>query len=245
MSSDDSLLLDELRADRARFALLPADRLDAAVGACPGWDLATLLVHTGRIHRWAAAHVTSDPTAEVVFPRRPEAGVNLVPWLCEGLDELTRVFSSVDLDGPCGSFVGGVDRRWWLRRQTVETALHRWDAQDAVGATPDPVNEVVAAVGIGEWCELQALRWAETASDLDATVHLHATDGDGDGDGEWLVEATPTRFTWTEGHHKGDVAVRASRNDLLLILWGRLGHDSAEVFGDATLFGRLLDAAAI
>lgn len=246
MNPSDQLLLDELRADRGRVARLPSDDLDAPVAACPGWDVTTLLVHTGRIHRWAAAHVTAPLDEEVRFPPRPAPDTDIMAWVVEGLDGLIDVLSAVDLDGRCGSFVGSVPRRWWLRRQTVETALHRWDAQHALGSAPDPVAAPVAAVGITEWCELQALRWPTITTELAGTIHLHATDGEG----EWLIEARPGSFTWTEGHHKGDVAVRGTRSDLLLLLWARLDPDGTnpdrvELFGDPDLLRALLDATAM
>lgn len=241
MSSVDALLLGELRRDRERLAALPIAGLGAGVAACPGWDVAALLVHLSRVHRWATARVAADVGAEVRFPARPEAGVDVLRWTLEGLAALIDVLSSLDLEEQCGSFAGTVPRWWWLRRQAIETALHRWDAQQAVGLDPHPTSPEVATVGIAEWCELQAMRWPTLTSDLTGTVHLHATDGEG----EWLIEVRPDAFTWTEGHHKGDVAVRGTRSDLLLLLWSRLGSDSLEVFGDSALLRRLTDATAM
>lgn len=241
MNPTDQLLLDELRADRGRFARLPSDGLDAPVAACPGWDLTTLLVHTGRIHRWAAAHVAAPLHEDVRFPPRPAPDTDVMAWVVEGLDVLIDTLSTLDPDEQCGSFVGSVPRRWWLRRQAVETALHRWDAQQATGLDPDPTDPDVAAIGVAEWCELQEMRWPTITSELSGTIHLHSTDGDG----EWLIEARPGSFTWTEGHHKGDVAVRGTRSDLLLVLWCRLEADRVEVFGDSALLRTLLDATAM
>ncbi len=242
----DAILLDELRADRSRLADLPASCLAAPVAACPGWDVTALLVHLSRIHRWASARVSADVGMEVPFPARPDAGVDVVRWTLDGLDELIGTLSTLDLDAQCGSFVGTVARRWWLRRQAVETALHRWDAQDAAGVDPDPTGPEVAAIGVTEWCELQEMRWPTLTSDLTGTIHLHSTDGPG----EWLIEARPGSFTWSEGHHKGDVAVRGTRSDLLLLLWARLDPDGTnpgrvEVFGDPQLLHTLLDATAM
>jgi hypothetical protein len=60
-------------------------------------------------------------------------------------------------------------------------------------------------------------------SGVGGSVHLHATDGDG----EWFIE-TGDGLTWTRAHEKGDVAVRGTTSDLLLLVWGRLGTDAVE-----------------
>ena len=72
---------------------------------------------------------------------------------------------------------------WWHRRLAVEVAIHRWDAQHAVGAdggpSPDPLDGDVAAAGIEEFMIefLPGLLAQETTRELSGTLHLHATDG--------------------------------------------------------------------
>lgn len=236
--------LAELRADRDRFAalgLLASEEHTAPIAACPGWDLATLVVHLGRIHRWAAEQVLLEPSAtDTWFPSRPAADTPLIPWLVDGLDHLVELLASTDLDAPCLTFVGPRPRRWWLRRQTIETAVHRWDAQQACGVDVDDITGEVAAAGISEWCELAADGRYRLADDLAGSVHLHATDADG----EWIIEVSSDTFTWREGHEKGDVAVRATRSDLLLIVSNRAPDERPEVFGDAALLDRVFAAAA-
>ncbi|MGH9231596.1 MAG: maleylpyruvate isomerase family mycothiol-dependent enzyme, partial [Acidimicrobiales bacterium] len=69
------------------------------------------------------------------------------------------------------------------------------------------------------------------------TLHLHATDVGGAeaGEGEWLVTLDPAGMTVEHRHARGDVAVRGTASDLLLLLWNRVGADRCEVFGDADL----------
>ncbi len=68
------------------------------------------------------------------------------------------------------------------------------------------------------------------------TIHFHCTDGDG----EWLARLGPDGARRHAEHAKGDVAARGTASDLLLFLYGRVGADALEVFGDAAL----LDAVA-
>jgi len=69
------------------------------------------------------------------------------------------------------------------------------------------------------------------------TMHLHATDvaESAAGEGEWLVTLGPEGLTVDHKHAKGDVAVRGTASDLLLLLWNRVSADRCEVFGDAAL----------
>jgi predicted lipid carrier protein YhbT len=69
-------------------------------------------------------------------------------------------------------------------------------------------------------------------------VHLHCTDLDG----EWLVTLTSPRPTVERVHAKGDVAARGTASDLDLFLWGRIGGDALEVFGDRELLDRFQGA---
>ena len=63
----------------------------------------------------------------------------------------------------------------------------------------------------------------------EATIHFHCTDADG----EWLITRVGDDVVVTREHAKGDVAARGSASDLALFLWGRVGADQLEVFGDA------------
>lgn len=241
MTESTELLIGSLREDRAALLSLAGGDLDLAVPTCPGWNLRELLIHLGRVHRWAGRATESAPTADWPdFPPRPGPGTHLGSWIVDGIDSLIERFCTTDLDRPCWGFAGDADLRWWLRRQTLETVLHRWDGQNA-GGSPDPIDGDLAVVGVDEWCELESARWFKPQPGLSATVHLHATDGDG----EWLLRISPEGFTWQHGHHKGDVAVRASRAKLFLILWNRRGIDSAEVFGDTGTLSNLLAATAV
>jgi predicted lipid carrier protein YhbT len=65
-------------------------------------------------------------------------------------------------------------------------------------------------------------------------LHFHSTDGDG----EWLARLGAEGLVVTREHAKGDVAVRGVASDLLLFLYGRVGTERLEVFGDAALLAR-------
>jgi uncharacterized protein (TIGR03083 family) len=239
--------LAALRADRARLAALPGAAVDAAVPGCPGWTRRDLLVHLGHIHRWAERSLALAPGAALPPVGSGPGDRDPLDWVVEGLDGLIATFESIDLSVPCASFAGAQDGAWWLRRQAMETAVHRWDAQAAAGARPDPVEGDLAQSGVDEWCELESQRWFTPDPDLSVTVHLPGTDPDDAmaDPPEWFLEATPDGLDWEHGHRKGDVAVRASRSDLFLMVWNRVDAAALDVLGDRDLLGRFLAASAV
>jgi uncharacterized protein (TIGR03083 family) len=242
-------LLGTLRQDGDRLVTLAAGDLDAPVPTCPGWTLGDLLIHLGRVHRWAVAAALTAPDDERPrFGARPADGEAIGPWFATGVDQLVATFDGADPDTPAWAFVGPGTVGWWLRRQTLETAMHRWDAQLAATGASDPVDAEIAAIGIDEWCELESARWFRPSDETAMTVHLHATDDPAGSDelpGEWFLEADSAGLRWSHGHLKGDVAVRASRQDLWLAIWRRLPLSAVEVLGDADRLDDFLLASAV
>lgn len=239
-TTDPSPLLASLRDDRLRLAELPSDLGSGEVAACPGWTPADLLVHLGRVHRWATAALDTPPAGPPPrFPPAPPPGTDLIEWIDVGLETLIDKLADTDLDEPCWSFAEPQTARFWLRRQAIETATHRWDAERAVGIDPAPIDGEVAAAGIDEWCLLQASRWYHPSPDIVGSVHLHATDGEG----EWCIDVDAEGLSWDRGHRKADVALRGSRSDLLLALQNRAA--ATEVLGDQALLEKVLTAAAV
>jgi hypothetical protein len=165
-------------------------------------------------------------------------------WFRAGLAPLYAELERGDLDRPVFTWAGEQTRRWWLRRLAHETAVHRFDAEQALSA-PAPVAALPAADGIAELFELFVPRSFDAAEFAAAghegqTMHLHCVDVEG----EWLVRFAPTGVEVERVHAKGDVAVRGEASDLFLVLWNRLPVDRCEVFGTVELFEAFLDTAA-
>lgn len=233
---DDDRWIDRVRREGDAFAATLEGDQGAAVAACPGWDLAALTGHLGFIQR-NVTEVLITP-ADVEFRWRPAespgAGPELASWFREGLDELVAALRSSDPDEVGPSFIGPQPKRFWRRRQAQETAVHRWDAQAALG-DPSPLDPDLAVDGIDERFDVfLPRRRPERFGGDGATLHLHATDAPG----EWLLRFDPDLVRVERRHEKGDVAVRATASDLLLLLWGRVGGDRLDVFGDATVLDR-------
>jgi uncharacterized protein (TIGR03083 family) len=194
---------------------------DALVAACPGWNLTALTDHVGAVHGWTAANLLGDPDAMAAFPSG--SGPD---WADEQRAALLDAFDRTDPDAPVWAFAPRAPARFWWRRQQNETALHAWDAVNAVGRAW-PIDMDTAADGIDELLNTFLPR-RELAWGAGRTLHVHHTDGDG----EWLVTIAASPVV-TRGHAKGDIAVRGSALDLWLWLTNR--PNDAAVFGDQAL----------
>lgn len=238
-ATEAKALVEAVRREGHALAAAARSHPDAPIPSCPGWDMTTLLNHLGRVHRWAADAVATRATEPVAFPKRPD---EVTPdWFDAGVEHLAGVLASVAdaPDTPVWNFMGATpaDASFWIRRQAVETAIHRWDAQLA-GGDPDPIDAALAIEGIDEALDLHltlAVAAREDDIDLGGSVHFHTTDSDR---GEWIVRVDDHALVVGRGHEKGDVAARGTASDLLLFLWGRVDQERLEVFGDGTILER-------
>ena len=236
MTLSSQKYLELLRADGDALVSAARKGPDVRVPSCPDWDVADLLRHTGQVHRHKATIVREGETSRSRWPDR-EMGpddVNELPgWYEDGLDDLIRLLSSIDLGRPAPTWGTGTTAKWWLRRMAHETAVHRWDAENAIGE-PRPIDAELASDGIdeflGEFIPGEEIPWDGAAG----TIHLHCIDVEG----EWTVTLEPGKVpTYETGHSKGDAALRGSAEELLLVLWRRIEPARVEVLGDEELVG--------
>ncbi len=234
MSIDRAVYQQALRSDGEAIAAAGRRDINAAVPSCPGWKMHKLLAHVGRVYRSVGRHVAERATEMIPadeIPRPPE-GDAIVEWFEEGHRFVSEALAGADLDEAVWTWTGQSTMAFYFRRMAHETAVHRWDAEAALGV-PGPIDSDLAADGVSELFEV-VLPFAVGNWDMtlpDATLHLHRSDGDG----EWLLANDGGRIKVSHEHAKGDAAVRASGTDLLLLSWERIGLDSpgVETFGDA------------
>ena len=62
---------------------------------------------------------------------------------------------------------------------------------------------------------------------------------------EWPISVSDGAAVVSKGHAKGDVAVRGSAPDLLLVLWRRRPLTAVDLVGDTAVFDRLVDLIRI
>jgi uncharacterized protein (TIGR03083 family) len=207
--------------------------VDAAVPSCPDWKVADLLAHIGRIHRWVTGILVDrkGERGEHWSENEPPPPDELLGWFAGGVDPLADALRESGPNVEVWTWTPDQTSGFWARRQAVETAVHRYDAQLAAGA-PAPVERDLAVDGVDELFDLIPYwPWASRVKGDGETLHFHCTDGEG----EWFVRLHPEGVTVTREHAKGDVAARGSASDLLLFLYGRVSAEQLDVFGDAAL----------
>ncbi len=224
----------ELEREGQALGDAAAADLAATVPAAPGWDTTELLRHVGLLYVRSSVILRTGtmerPTRRNgMLPDPPEDGVP--EWYRANLaDLLIDIRGLDDPDRPAYSFSPAHQRAgFWPRRMSHETAVHRVDAEQAVGRAITPIGPAFAADGIDEVFTVFVPAFGAGRSPGDGrTVHLHATDAES----EWLIRFEPSGVVAEPGHVKGDAAVRGSAAALLLWLWGRRPLDALEVLGD-------------
>ncbi|MEC9394532.1 MAG: maleylpyruvate isomerase family mycothiol-dependent enzyme [Actinomycetota bacterium] len=212
--------------EREGRAFLAAGALDpiAPVEHCPDWDVEGLVRHVVGVWAFMTAQVEAADPNEMVKPERDSSSP------AERLDRLVAALSTAEPSAPCWNWCPPGDRTaaWVARRMAHETAVHRWDAENAVGEAA-PLDAELACDGVDEILDV-AWRYQMGGPVTDfptSTLHLHRTDGEG----EWLLSAGDEGLIVTHEHAKGDAAARGTASDLALLVWGRR-MPGIEVFGD-------------
>jgi uncharacterized protein (TIGR03083 family) len=118
----------------------------------------------------------------------------------------------------------------WARRQAHETAVHRFDAENAAGieSTFDPT---FASDGVDELLMAFSPRRDEFPVESARTMVVHATDTDD----LWHVTLAPDGITTIRGDGPADVTLTGNAADLYLVLWNRAEDSSVAVTGDKEL----------
>lgn len=239
---DHSWFCEAAGAEIAALARVVAQAPDffVSVPTCPDWTVGDLTRHTGNIHRWATSIVVARATARPSFPETepgwfPADG--WARWLTSGAEPLLAALRSAGPVAPVWTWGPGRTSGWWARRVLHETAVHRADAELALGVADPAIDPVIATDGIDEFLfNLPSARrpYRHLASlPTGASLHLHATDVDG----EWMIRFTESGIAWERGHGKATVAVRGPVTSLLLLTCGRIpGSDQRlSVFGESSL----------
>jgi uncharacterized protein (TIGR03083 family) len=238
---DPDAHLTHYRLGGAALAAAGRRGLDRRVPSCPEWSVTDLVGHVGAVHSWVLACLAADPDHRPPFSEIDSPPTDgLIEWYVDVHGELGDALAASDLDRLAASWAGPVPVGWWLRRQAHEVTVHRWDGQLAHG-DPEPIDPALAVDGVDEFLDVFVRRLGVKLAGAGETIHLHATDIDG----EWLIERTPAGAQVTHGHAKGDVALRGSASDLLLLLWGRRRPGDVERFGDPGVFESWSEKARI
>jgi uncharacterized protein (TIGR03083 family) len=221
-----------------------ADRdLAAPVAGCPGWTTADLVWHVLEVQYFWATVVgerLQDPSTYVEPPRPADA--DLVPGLRKGVEHLVEVLRPVSPTEPVFTWASRKDAGWVVRHQVQEAAVHRWDAEQAVGVDA-PLDATAATDGIEEFLRYSTPFRAKDAAPMGGSLLLEATDTgfrwlvqeDGDGVANWrrLDPAEPVTAATSS-----TAALSGSASDLLLFLYRRRSLGELGSIGDGAVAER-------
>ncbi|MGE5286566.1 MAG: maleylpyruvate isomerase family mycothiol-dependent enzyme [Micromonosporaceae bacterium] len=148
-----------------------------AVSSCPGWVVTGLVLHLGTAHR-SVARVLRErmqqppqmggdrswlglPDEWVSWlppgcaPKRAPMPAALAGWFHEGAAALEEQFRTTATDERVWTWSANHSAGFWQRMQAIEAAVHRWDAENALGEA-HPIDAALAADAVGQTLDIMA-----------------------------------------------------------------------------------------
>ncbi|MGA0877528.1 MAG: maleylpyruvate isomerase N-terminal domain-containing protein [Ilumatobacteraceae bacterium] len=205
------------------------------IAGCSPWTTLDLLAHLGRVYAMVDATVTEEareplpPGPEAQAPSTTDIG-SLLEWYELRRMGVTRTLSECDPQRPVWTWGPPGVNGFYIRRMAHETTVHLLDLDPQHVVIDGQGDRDVLLDGIDEFFTVvltgSVQRRGKPAPQ--GSLHLHCTDGPG----EWLVSVSDTgSIDVRHEHAKGDVAWRASAQDLFATVWGR-SRSEVEVLGD-------------
>ena len=228
---DPGTYLAHLRREFGAFEACLAGDLSASVRHCGDWSLYDLADHLGQGNMWAAVAVT-EKRGDYEAPAAPHDRAALTRWFRGTCGVLLAALDS-DPAASAWTIAPPPTVGFWQRRRCLETLIHRWDAEHALGM-PGRLDPALAADGIAEVADIMAPRQVRLGR---ATAPRHAV----------RLRAGETGSSWTLGPGEPVATIGGTAANLLLLLWGRLSPDDPSITWDgdrqnaqATLSGALV-----
>jgi uncharacterized protein (TIGR03083 family) len=223
---DLSRRVELIETDSRALADAAERDLTARITCCPDWSMADLVRHVLQVHRsWC--RIVAEGLTEPDWSGEPlPDGDDLLAAFRETAPRFAEVLGRTDPEQPCWTWGPEQNAGFVQRFQVQEAALHRWDAEEAVGP-PAPIATDGAADSLSQLVGLMRLAAPRAAH----AYTLVATDAPVD------VTLSPNPDANVAGTLRG----RAS--DLLLVYWRRIPVDAVEVTGDADAVAAAIAAA--
>ncbi|MEU5403964.1 maleylpyruvate isomerase family mycothiol-dependent enzyme [Streptomyces sp. NPDC005963] len=205
---------------------------EAPVPTCPEWQVRDVLRHTGAVHRWATAFLMERHTAfRPLVQEQALDGDDLLVWFLEGHEALVDALVTADQEVECWAFLPAPSPlAFWARRQAHETAIHRVDAESALGGAPGPVAAEFAADGVDELLTgFHARARSRVRSDAPLRLRARTTDTDD----VWTMQiSTDVPSTVRNAQGPADCELIGTAQQLYLALWNRLPLSTLTLKGD-------------
>jgi len=247
----------EVAAFEAAGRAATGSRAAPAVPSCPGWIVTDLVLHLGWVHRivariigermqqpsgggdWSWLGLAEEWRGWLPPGRAPQPSplpAGLLGWFHAGAADLEERFRAAEPAEQVWTWSADHSVGFWQRMQAIEAAVHRWDAENAIGAA-QPLDAALAADAIGQTFEVMAPMRRSVGK---------APPGHGerflfqrtDGPGTWVVQfdGDAVLLDTPGGHYH--IQISGTASDLALFLWQRVVTGKLDVQGDASLLSR-------
>jgi uncharacterized protein (TIGR03083 family) len=255
--------LDHFRRNRAAILEAAALGFDRPIKGCPGWDVAAVTAHMGRVYtfwlKWvrerprgfsreAFNEIAADRDARLPgytawdkagFPKESRLD-GIVPFARQAGDELDSALVELEPEETVWTFVPtNQTGAFVFRRLAMETTIHRWDADDAHGIAR-PIDDALARDGIDE----MLMMFREDPAYESNHDRRHGQ--------KILLREEPSGYPGSAGQgrlvsfgHSGitaspeeglaDVTVAGNASDLWLFIMGRRSPEEMHIEGDKDL----------
>jgi uncharacterized protein (TIGR03083 family) len=215
---DYETFVGHLREDGRRLSAAADGNLSLEVPSCPGWTVRDLVSHVAQVYEHKIA-CTALGRAPDPWPPEWPADRDPIAWFGDAHERLLGMFRDNGPTTPSATWwppdqtVG-----FWARRMAQETAVHRIDAELAIGE-PAPVDAELAVDGVDEILLLMlAGDWSEDPEEAASGQHVAISTGGR----TWLVTLEEKAMSVSEDRSEAaDATIEGDPSDVLLWLWGR------------------------
>ena len=227
--------LQHVRRDGERLLEVAQRDLSAEVPSCPDWDVADLLTHTASVyaHKVACLQLSRRPDTGEWDTEAPDGDV--VEWFRDMHRNLLDELSGQRPESPAWTWFGPNQTvGFWHRRMAHETAVHRYDAELAVGDV-SPIDAELAVDGVDELIGFVCGPWGEDPIEgaSGRTVAVATADR------EWSLTLDSSQVVLNSGA-VAEARVSGDPQSVLLWLWGsRVPDEAVGVEGDVALVREL------
>lgn len=190
--------LASIEADGRELGRLVRSSPNIPVPQYPGWLMSDLAQHVSWVQGRVVMICRDRPTERIKGPRLPE-GLDPADWYDRTFTELLEALRQAERATPVWGLLDMATIGFWERRMVIETAVHLWDARQAVDA-PAPLSDHAATAGLDEY--LERIGWLGELPPLE-------------------VEATDLGRTWRYGVGEPVASLSGSASDIFLRLYSR------------------------
>lgn len=224
---ESSRFLELIRTDSDRLLTVASRGWKLPVPSCPGWVAADIVRHVGEVyeHKMLCMALGCEPEGDERTPS-PASDGDLAAWFVPLRDALLGELAARGPAQPSYTwFPPDQSVGFWYRRMAHETALHRYDAELALGETP-AVDSSLAVDGVDEILGFLTFDYIDEPRHTGpvgrtATFACNGLD--------WSFTLRPGHLEPMPAGGATDARIEGPAEDLWLYLWGRHSEDSTLV----------------